>query len=222
MKRLLLASAMLGAIAFAVPAVAQSTFDLSAPGVGKQGGTIMVRLRAIGVIPLDSSSSVTMIGGHVSTTAQAAPELDLSYFFTDNIAVELIAATTRHSLTATGTALGNVDVGTTWVLPPTLTVQYHFMPHEKFSPYLGVGLNASFFYSSHASSPLSNLSLSNSWGPAIQAGVDYNFAGHWFANFDVKQIFLNTSARVSAGAVNIKAKDSLNPLVVGMGIGYRF
>src|ERR1019366_7044186 len=105
MKRLLLASAMLSAMAFAGSARAQSPFDLSQPPVGKQAGTVMIRVRAIGVIPLDASSSVSGIGGHISTTAQAAPEIDGSYFFTDNIAVELIAATTRHSLSATGTAV---------------------------------------------------------------------------------------------------------------------
>lgn len=223
MKRLLLALAMLSAMAFVGTASAQSLFDMSQPPVGKQAGTVMIRLRAIGVIPLDASSSISGIGGHVSTTAQAAPEIDGSYFFTDNIAVELIAATTRHELSATGTAVGKVDVGSTWVLPPTLTVQYHFMPTQQISPYIGAGVNASFFYGTKPAGPtVTGLSVNDSWGPAIQAGVDYNFSGHWFANLDVKQIFLNTAAHVSAGAVHIKAKDSLDPLVVGAGIGYRF
>ncbi len=223
MKRLLLASAMLSAMAFAGSAKAQSPFDFSQPPVGKQAGTVIIRLRAIGLIPLDASSSVSGIGGHVNTTAQAAPEIDGSYFLTDNIAIELIAATTRHSLSATGTAVGKVDVGSTWVLPPTLALQYHFMPSQQISPYVGVGVNASFFYGTKAAGPtVTSLSVNDSWGPAIQAGVDYNFSGHWFANFDVKQIFLNTAAHVSAGRVHIKAKDSLDPLVIGAGVGYRF
>ena len=73
--------------------------------VGKAAGTFMIRGRLIGVIPEDNSSSTT-IGGHVTTTAQPAPEVDLSYFFTDNIAAELIAASTRHNVAATGTAVG--------------------------------------------------------------------------------------------------------------------
>jgi outer membrane protein len=113
---------------------------------------------------------------------------------TNNIAVELIAATTQHSLSASGTAVGKVDVGSTWVLPPTLTVQYHFMPASRISPYVGAGVNASFFYGTRPAGPtVRSMSVNNSWGPAIQAGVDYNFSGHWFANFDVKQIFLNTA-----------------------------
>ena len=62
--------------------------------------------------------------------------------------------------------------------------------------------------------------LSNGVGPAIQAGFDYNVAGNWFLNVDVKQIFLDTTARINGGA--IIAKTSLNPTVVGAGIGYRF
>lgn len=221
MKQALLAACLASTIACSSTAWAQSPADLDAPPVGKAANTLMIRLRAIGVIPLDSSSSISVIGGHVHASAQAAPELDFSYFVTDNIAFELIAATTRHSVSATGTVLGNVAVGTVWALPPTLTVQYHFFPHERFSPYVGVGINATFFYASHAAgTPVTQVAFSNNVGAAVQAGFDYNFAGHWFANFDVKQIFLNTTASINGGA--IKAHTALNPLVVGAGIGYRF
>ncbi len=221
MKPFLFASCLLSAMACGSLAFAQSPFDLSAPPVGKQAGTIMIRVRAIGVIPLDSSSSISVIGGQVNATAQAAPEADFSYFFTDNIAVELIAATTRHNVSASNTAIGHVDVGSVWALPPTLTLQYHFFPHERFSPYLGAGINAPFFYGAHPAGPaVTQVTFSDNVGAAIQAGIDYNIGGHWFANADVKQIFLNTTASINGGA--IKAHTALNPLVVGMGIGYRF
>jgi len=94
MQPTLFATCLAAVIACAFQASAQSAFDFSAPPVGKEAGTLMVRLRAIGVIPLDSSSSISVIGGHVNATAQAAPEVDFSYFITDNVALELIAATT--------------------------------------------------------------------------------------------------------------------------------
>ncbi|MBV8092498.1 MAG: OmpW family protein [Acetobacteraceae bacterium] len=191
------------------------------PPVGKQAGTVMVRLRAIGVIPQDSSSEVKPIGGGIDVTASAAPEIDISYFFTDHIATELIAASTRHEISATKTVLGHVDIGSTWVLPPTITLQYHFLPHERFSPYLGAGLNLTFFYDTSPAEPtVTKFGLSNNVGAAIQAGFDYNITGHWFLNFDVKQIFVRTTARLNGGA--IKASTSLNPTVIGAGIGYRF
>jgi outer membrane protein len=223
MKKALFAATVLTVMAFGFAASAQSPLDMNQPLVGKEAGTFMVRARAIGVIPLDSSSSITTIGGHVSATAQAAPEVDLSYFITDHVALELIAATTRHNVSAQGTAVGNVDVGSVWVLPPTLTLQYHFMPHSAFSPYVGAGINATFFYGASPSEPtVTHVSFSNNVGAAIQAGFDYNFTGHWFANFDVKQIFLNTTAHVDALGTTVAAKTWLNPLVIGAGIGYRF
>jgi outer membrane protein len=226
MKKSLFAACLAGAMSIGGVAMAADTaVTAAAPAedapVGKAAGTFLVRVRAIGVIPLNSSSSISGIGGSVSATAQAAPEIDFSYFVTDNIAFELIAATTRHNVSAKNTAIGNVDVGSVWVLPPTLTIQYHFMPKERFSPYLGAGINATFFYGASAAGPtVTSVGFSNNVGAAIQAGFDYNFSGHWFANFDVKQIFLNTTASINSGA--IKANTALNPLVIGAGIGYRF
>lgn len=221
MNRIICIALATGGVILAGAASAQ-VIDMNQAPVGKQAGTFMVRLRAIGIIPEDNSSS-TSIGGHVNTSAQAAPEADLSYFFTDNIAAEVIAATTRHSLQANGTAVGSVDVGSTWVLPPTITVQYHFMPHERFSPYVGAGLNVSLFYDNSPAGPtVKSFSLDNSVGAALQVGFDYNFSGHWFANVDVKQIFVDTTAHLNTVLGPVEAKTSLDPLVAGMGIGYRF
>jgi outer membrane protein len=172
-------------------------------------------------MPLNSSSSISVIGGKVETSNTPAPEVDFSYFVTDNVALELIAATTKHDLYAVNSALGGrTKVGSTWVLPPTLLLQYHFMPKERFSPYVGAGLNLSFFYGTQAATGINQLAMKSNVGAAIQAGFDYNVSGHWFANFDVKQIFVNTTASVNGGA--IQAKTALNPLVIGAGIGYRF
>jgi outer membrane protein len=223
MKRTLFATTLLSAMAFGFAASAQGFLDMNQPLVGKEAGTFMIRARAIGLIPEDNSSSISKIGGNVTATAQAAPELDFSYFLTDHIALELIAATTRHEIRATGTAVGSFDVGSVWALPPTLTLQYHFLPHSAFSPYVGAGINVTFWYgASPANPPVTHFSVGNGVGAALQAGIDYNFSGHWFANFDVKQIFLNTDAHVDALGTTVKAHTALDPIVIGMGIGYRF
>ena len=104
-------------------------------------------------------------------------------------------------------------------------LQYHFMPHERFSPYVGAGLNVSFFYDHErrrAPTVTKVLSMDNNVGAALQIGFDYNITGHWFANFDVKQIFLNTTAHINTVLGSVTAKTSLDPLVIGAGIGYRF
>ncbi len=107
------------------------------------------------------------------------------------------------------------------MLPPTVTLQYHFMPQSRFSPYVGVGMTVAFFYDSRPSGPtVTKVGLSNNVGAAVQAGFDCNISGHWFANFDVKQIFLNIEAQINGGT--IIAKTALDPIIVGAGIGYRF
>ena len=180
-----------------------------------------MRVRAIGVFPLDSSSSISVIGGHVNADGAGCAGGRLVLLLHRQHALELIAATTRHDVSASDTALGHVDVGSVWALPPTLDPGYHFFPHERLSPYIGAGINATFFYGAHpAGAPVTQVPFSDNVGAAVQAGVDYNISGHWFANIDVKQIFLNTTASIDSGA--IKAHTALNPLVVGMGIGYWF
>ena len=199
---------------------AQSTAG-AANATPDPAGSFMVRVRAIGVLPEVSSSSVSVLGGRVDVTDTPAPEIDLSYFFTTHIAAEIIAASTRHEATALGTILGKVDVGSVYVLPPTLTLQWHFTPKQRIDFYAGAGLTAAFFYDSSPARPtVTQVGFSNGVGAAIQAGFDYHLGGNWFANFDVKQIFLNTDARINGGA--IVAKTALDPTIVGAGIGYRF
>src|SRR6266702_7756274 len=96
------------------PSFAQQADD------GKVAGSVMVRLRSMGVLP-ETSSSISPIGGHVDASDTVAPELDGTYFLTDNIAFEAIAATTRHRIAARQTAAGDVDLGEVRLLPPTLT-----------------------------------------------------------------------------------------------------
>jgi outer membrane protein len=215
MRRALFAAVLLGAACAGGPLMAAE------PGEGKSAGDLMVRLRAIGVFPQASDSSVSVIGGHVDASDTAEPEGDFTYFFTDNIAAELIAAVTRHSVAAKGTALGDVAVGKVSLLPPTLTAQYHFMPKSRFSPYLGAGINYTWFYdSSPAGGTVTSVRYDDNFGAVIQAGLDYNVTDRWYLNLDVKQIFLSTTASLNGGA--IKAKVDLNPTIVGAGIGYRF
>lgn len=144
------------------------------------------------------------------------PEVDLTYFFTKNISAELIAATAKHTVSADAS-----KVGDTWILPPTLTVQYHFTPDNQFSPYVGAGLNYSWFYGEDAASPFTKMGVEGGLGYAVQAGFDYWINKNWGVNFDVKYIDLNVDVSVNNGALHAYDVD-LNPVVVGAGVSYRF
>lgn len=180
-------------------------------------GHWLVRGRALGVLP-DVSSS-TNIGGYVDVTDTVVPELDFSYFFTNNIAAELILATSKHDIKAMATSSGNVDAGHAWALPPTLTVQYHFTQFDGLKPYVGAGINYTHFYDTKPGA-LTNVKYDDSFGGALQAGVDVPLQGNWFFNADVKKVWINTTAKFSNRT--IRADVDIDPWLVGVGFGYRF
>lgn len=183
----------------------------------------LIRLRGIGVLPETSSSTISTIGGKVTHISNAVvPELDFSYFFTDHIAAELILATTHNSVEASNTVLGNVDLGKVWVLPPTLTLQYHFFPQQKINPYVGVGVNYTHFYNITNGPGLSLTNYSDSYGAALQLGTDIAINENWSINLDVKQVFMSSNVHVNAGATQVSTKVTINPVIVGLGVGYRF
>ena len=184
----------------------------------KEAGDFVIRARGIALVPDESTSTDDIGTGHGELNNAYVPEVDFSYFITDNIAVELIAATTKHDLDWNNP---NVDLGSVWVLPPTVTVQYHFMPKERFSPYLGAGLNYTLFYNEKPGAAQS-ISYDNGFGYALQAGFDYAISGPWSLNVDVKKIFLDTKVTADLGAGPVKVDADLDPWVFGVGVGYRF
>lgn len=189
---------------------------------GKTAGDILLRGRLIGVVP-DEDSTVTVIGGQANASNTWTGEADISYFLTDNIALELIAATTKHKMSVRGSSSGNVDLGDVWLLPPTLSLQYHFMPKAVFSPYVGAGATYAVFYNEKVGPGLRSVDYDDSWGYALQAGVDYSLGNGWYLNADIKKIFLNTdvTVRTNAGTL-IKADVDLDPWIFGVGVGYKF
>lgn len=173
-----------------------------------------LRLRGISVSPQESSSGT--IPGEATADGAFVPEMDISYFLNDNFSFELILATSKHDM---GWRPGALNLGSVWVLPPTLTAQYHFMPEQKFSPYAGAGINYTIFYNEDPGA-FASVKYDNSFGYALQLGADYKLDIHWMLNLDVKKIFLNTDVSVNGGAV--RADVDLDPWVIGAGVGYRF
>ena len=181
-------------------------------------GHFQARLRAAAVVP-DPSATITISGANIGGTTKVSdsfiPEADLTYFITDNIAVEAIAAVTKH--TVRNSVAGTVS--SVWLLPPTVTAQYHFDPNGPIRPYVGAGVNYTVFYDAHSALP--GIGFKNSFGWALQAGADVPVGeGPYFLNFDVKKVFLGTHVHAAGGAVQASAR--LNPWIIGAGLGLRF
>lgn len=211
--------------------VGAATVAATAPAQA-EAGDFLVRGRFIVVAPQDGSSGITPAfpNDGVSVDTAYAPEIDFTYMLTNNIGLELIAATTKHSASGrSGTPAAVGKLLDTWVLPPTLTLQYHFAPDAGFRPYVGAGLNYTIFYNERASGSLeaalgaTDVSLSNSFGWALQAGADVPLNSSLFLNFDIKYIDMDTTARLSTTAAGVqRVRVDINPIVIGVGIGMRF
>jgi len=234
--RATLAAALVGAVA--LPALAADLpvrVDAPAPApiVFDSYHPWMVRVRAIGVLPV-SSASVSLNGGlvpgaNLRVSNSVVPEVDISYFFTKNIAIEAICCITPHTVRSAGILANPLNlgkVGSTVVFPPTVLLQYHFTGLGAFKPYVGVGVNYTNYFRDSSGVNFANLRINDSWGVAGQVGVDYMLTDNWGINFDVKKIMMQPSARtnllVAPGPGVVTAKVKIDPWIVGVGLTYRF
>ena len=225
MKTAILLAAAAGAAAFgmAAPAAAQDT--------GIKAGDVLLRARAIVVAPNESSGGITPTFPNegVKLNNAVMPEVDVTYMATDNIGFELIASTTKHKASGTTGTTGSIgELASTWVLPPTLTVQYHFNPKGAVRPYVGAGLNYTIFWNSEASAGLeaaggkTKVHMDDSFGWAAQAGIDVDVTPKMFLNLDVKYIDMDTKVRLDTTAIGTQRVNvDINPLVFGVGLGFR-
>ena len=195
----------------------------------KSAGDIMVRVRAIGVLPSEGGAAddgTAVINGDTDLDDNIVPEIDFTYFITSNIGIELILATTRHQAEVAGSTLGDVRLGEVSLLPPTLTLQYHPFPNDKYSPYFGVGVNYTITYDVNKGGgsnavTVNNLDFSDEFGFALQAGIDIQIKDNWYFNFDVKKIFVETDINLNQGSVKVDGAN-IDPWVIGIGFGYLF
>jgi outer membrane protein len=239
MKKSLLVLALAAAF---IPTLAQA-----------EAGDWVVRLRATNVNPSESSKlgektdaaygpgiANALYGdskANLEVDSNTIPELDISYYFTKNIAAELILALgTKHDVetSSKGALLNSKKLGDVNLLPPTLTVQWHFNPDQTFDPYIGAGVS----YIRAMENGLTADTVAgdrpiridrNSWGPALQAGFDINLTDRWLVNFDVKKIWFDTDVKLDTqGAAGTASgyhkidKLDIDPWVVSVGFGKKF
>jgi outer membrane protein len=175
----------------------------------------MVRVRATN-LNWENGQTGAVQTLNVNAKNKTIPELDITYFFTKNIAAELVLSYPQRVEVKAGQA----SLGTVTALPPTLLVQYHFTQFGPLKPYVGAGLNYTRFGSRELNNGSTFYSVEkSSVGYAAQIGADYMLTKNWGINLDVKYIQIKTdvlSAGVSAGTLD------LSPIATSVGVTYKF
>jgi len=182
-----------------------------------KAGDLLVRARAVRLNSDNGGATTPDLG--LSINDKSIPEVDFTYFFDKHLAAELILTVPqKHTLYSKGS-----QIATLKHLPPTLTVQYHFDPVSGFKPYVGAGVNYTSFSSvNFAPAVVTALNPSitkDSFGLALQVGVDYELAKNLYLNLDVKKVQIGTEVKSNGTKIG---DFKVDPLLVGVGLGWRF
>ena len=202
------------------PIAAAVALFVAAPAMAQSKGDFTVGIGIHNVAP--KSKNADLGGGtYIEVGDSVRPTITGEYFVADNVGIELIAAFPfKHDIDV-ATPAGTVKGGSTKHLPPTLSVQYHFgAPDAKVKPFVGAGVNYTWFFSEDTTGPLAGtkLGLDNSWGAAVHAGIDFK-VGKGALRVDVRKIDIDTDAKLNGaklGTVNI------DPLVYGAAYVMKF
>ena len=180
----------------------------------------LIRARALAIQTTADGSSNEM-GGSVKTGDDVIPEIDITYYLADNISVETMLGVAEYNVQLENSALGNMDVGTVKKLPATITIKYHLNQIGGIIPYFGAGASYTVFFDEEVGRDINNIDYSNEFGFVMQIGADYEIAENTYFNIDVKKFIIDADMRMNNQAINANSVD-INPLMIGIGVGYRF
>jgi len=185
---------------------------ISLPVQAKEQGDWLVRFGGSYIDPKSDNSDIVSVDSKLGVT------FNFSYFMTSNLAVEVLAALPyEHDIEL----LDGTRVASTKHLPPTVSLQYHFLPEAGIQPYLGLGLNYTMFFSEDTTGPLTgtDLNLDDSWGWAGEVGVDFPLSEQWLINLSVRYIDIDTKAKLDGASIGTV---EIDPWVYGANLGFRF
>lgn len=198
--------------------------SLSGGAWAHEAGEFFIRAGSATIRPTEGSDSVLGLGSFtVDNNTQLG--LTFTYMATDNIGIELLAASPFRSKVGTGPT---GTIATVNLLPPTLMAQWYFFDaSSKVRPYVGAGINYTTFFNADFNDTgkdagLSDLSASDSWGAAGQVGVDYLINRDWLINASVWYMDVDTDIKFKAGGDNQSIHTRLDPWVFMFSAGYRF
>jgi outer membrane protein len=195
---------------------------LLVPALSAQESPWLVRLRAVNIDPADESDAIPSLSvpaDAITVSSKTIPEVDITYFFSKNLAAELVLTyPQKHDVEVAGT-----KIGTFKHLPPTLTLQYHFLPEGTVRPYVGAGVNFTLISDVDLGVPgVGELDLdSSSLGVAAGLGVDFKIGEKFFVNLDAKYVQIGSDVELASSGTKV-SEVKIDPYLIGAGIGYRF
>ena len=182
----------------------------------------MLRVRAVDLL-FQNGQTQSVQALDIKAKNQWIPEFDVSYFFTKNIAAELVLTWPQQVNINANLGSGVQNVGKITALPPSLLAQYHFTDLGAFKPYVGLGVNYTIFGNRANFPGLGNSVTVNqsSVGVVGQIGMDYMFDKNWGMNVDLKYATMSTDVKTVAGGTNLGTL-TLNPWMPAVGVTYKF
>ena len=197
----------------------------AAPAQAYDAGDWIFRAGVGGVEPksdnLDLSDGVDSV--YVNVDSAMSLTLTGTYMLTPNWAIDVLAAYPFNhdiNLEVNGES---AKISETDHLPPTVSIQYHFIPNGDIQPYVGLGVNYTTFFNTDTVSELSDLGvdleLDNSFGVATQFGVDWMLGKNWLLNADLRWINIETDATLGGESIGTV---EIDPWVYSINVGYRF
>jgi outer membrane protein len=194
---------------------------------GDDHGNFMIR-GLVTVVEPDTDATVraggaVIPGANAEASTEVIPATTLTYFFSDNLAVELFCCFAQHEIDGKGAIAGLGEIADTWIFPPALTAQYHFNSGGRFKPYVGAGLQyIAFFDEGVGQNRLgaTSVDIDDGLGFTLQAGLDLSIGNGWYLNADVKKTWLDTE--INWNGTGVRADADLDPWIFSAGFGYRF
>lgn len=183
-------------IALALVAATATTAAVAAPA-----GTWTIGAGAAYVDPKSNP------GLELSVDEDVRPSVTFEYFPVKNVGIELLAAHPfKHDIESKGEKVGSVKL-----LPPTLSLQYHFDNGGKVVPFIGAGVNYTTFFKERLA--VSDLELKDNWGAAGHVGVDFKLTDRDAVRLDARYIDLKTDVKIDGAD---KGELDLSPWVYGV------
>ena len=184
-----------------------------------EAGDWILKLGAAQVSPKSDNGNALGNTVDLDVNSNVRPSFTVTYMATRHIGIELLGVLPYHHDIRDSEGLGKI--GSTEQLPPTLSLQWHFLPDSRVQPYVGIGLNYTHFFDTHSRGAISgsHLKLKDSWGLAAQLGIDFKLDDRWFMNADIRYIDIDSTVKLDGERIGTA---HIDPWVTTVAIGYSF